>query len=193
MNLRDDLQLIYDWIPENSHVLDLGCGKGELLWALTQYKQCTGYGIEIDTTSVQAAIERGINVIQADLEQGLSAFANDSFDVIILSQTIQAMQDTQAILRDLTRIAKQAIVSFPNFGYWRNRLQIVMGGQMPVSERMPHQWYNTPNIHLCTLQDFELLCGKNHIRILERAVMTAGRRIEKCPNLLGSLAFYRVG
>ncbi|MDO4695915.1 MAG: methionine biosynthesis protein MetW [Neisseria sp.] len=193
MTLRDDLQLIYDWIPEGSRVLDLGCGKGELLSALVGYKGCSGYGVEIDTAGVLASIERGVNVIQADLEQGLLDFDDNSFDILVLSQTIQSMQNTENILRDLTRVAKQAIVSFPNFGYWRNRLQIALAGHMPVSERMPYQWYNTPNIHLCTLQDFELLCAKNHIRILERAVMTGGKRVETLPNLLGSLAFYRVG
>ena len=142
---------------------------------------------------MQAALARGVNVIQADLERGLAAFADHSFDVIVLSQTIQAMQNTETILRDLTRIARQAIVSFPNFGYWKNRLQIALGGHMPVSERMPYQWYNTPNIHWCTLQDFDRLCAQNHIRVLERAVMTGGQRIRHLPNLLGSLAFYRVG
>lgn len=193
MNLRDDLQLIYDWIPENAHVLDLGCGKGELLSALMKQKNCTGYGVEIDVESVQAAIENGVNVIQADLEKGLNIFENQSFDMIILSQTLQAMQDTQVILRELTRISKQAIVSFPNFGYWKNRLQISLFGHMPVSERMPYQWYDTPNIHLCTLADFELLCAKNHVRVLERAVMTGQKRVEYLPNILGSLAFYRIG
>lgn len=193
MNLRDDLQLIYDWIPANAHVLDLGCGTGELLHALMQHKNCTGYGVEIDIGSVQAALERGVNVLQADLERGLDSFADNSFDVIVLSQTIQAMQNTENILRDLTRIAKQAIVSFPNFGYWQNRLQIALCGHMPVSERMPYQWYNTPNIHWCTLSDFDRLCEKNHIRVLERAVMTSDKRVEYLPNLLGSLAFYRVG
>lgn len=193
MILRDDLQLIYDWIPEGSRVLDLGCGKGELLSALVGHKGCSGYGVEIDTAGVLASIERGVNVVQADLEQGLLDFDDNSFDILVLSQTIQSMQNTENILRDLTRVAKQAIVSFPNFGYWRNRLQIALAGHMPVSERMPYQWYNTPNIHLCTLQDFELLCAKNHIRILERAVMTGGKRVETLPNLLGSLAFYRVG
>ncbi|UOP05632.1 methionine biosynthesis protein MetW [Conchiformibius kuhniae] len=193
MTLRDDLQLIYDWIPEHSHVLDLGCGKGELLSALTRHKHCTGYGVEIDADSVQAAIERGVNVIQADLERGLGAFADQSFDVLVLSQTLQAMHNTQAILRELTRIAKQAVVSFPNFGYWHNRLQILLGGRMPVSERMPHHWYDTPNIHLCTLHDFERLCARNNVRILERAVMRGGKRVNRLPNLLGSLAFYRVG
>ncbi|OSI11579.1 methionine biosynthesis protein MetW [Neisseria zoodegmatis] len=191
--LRDDLQLIYDWIPESSRVLDLGCGNGELLSALIQRKQCTGYGVEIDTEGVIASIERGVSVIQADLEQGLQDFGDNSFDILVLSQTIQAMQNTETILQDLTRVAKQAIVSFPNFGYWRNRLQIGLCGHMPVSERMPYQWYNTPNIHWCTLQDFDRLCAKNHIRVLERTVMTAGKRINILPNLLGSLAFYRVG
>ena len=193
LNLRDDLQLIYDWIPANSRVLDLGCGNGELLSALVQYKNCSGYGVEIDTVGVLASIERGINVIQADLEQGLQDFDDNSFDIIVLSQTIQAMQNTENILRDLTRVAKQAIVSFPNFGYWQNRLQIGLFGHMPVSERMPYQWYNTPNIHWCTLQDFDQLCAKNHIRVLERSVMTGGKRVNILPNLLGSLAFYRIG
>lgn len=192
-NLRDDLQLIYDWIPVGSRVLDLGCGRGELLSALVSGKQCSGYGVEIDTDGVLASMRRGINVIQADLEQGLQDFADSSFDIIVLSQTIQSMQNTETILRDLTRVAKQAIVSFPNFGYWRNRLQIALGGHMPVSERMPYQWYNTPNIHWCTLYDFDKLCAMNHIRVLERTVMTAGKRIGILPNLLGSLAFYRVG
>lgn len=191
--LRDDLQLIYDWIPVGSRVLDLGCGDGALLAALVAEKQCTGYGVEIDTEGVIASIARGINVIQADLEQGLRDFDSNSFDVIVLSQTIQAMQNTETILQDLKRVARQAIVSFPNFGYWRNRLQIALGGHMPVSERMPYQWYNTPNIHWCTLKDFDRLCAKNRIDVLERAVMTGGKKIDIMPNLLGSLAFYRVG
>ncbi|OSI07499.1 methionine biosynthesis MetW [Neisseria animaloris] len=191
--LRDDLQLIYDWIPAGSRVLDLGCGNGELLSALIKHKNCSGYGVEIDTDGIIASMERGVNVIQADLEQGLQDFDDNSFDILVLSQTIQAMQNTETILRDLTRVAKQAIVSFPNFGYWRNRLQIGLLGHMPVSERMPYQWYNTPNIHWCTLQDFDRLCAKNHIRVLERTVMTGGKRINMLPNLLGSLAFYRVG
>jgi methionine biosynthesis protein metW len=173
--------------------LDLGCGNGELLAALVGHKECSGYGVEIDTDSVIEAMSRGVNVIQADLEQGLEEFGDNTFDVIVLSQTIQSMQNTEMILRGLMRVAKQAVVTFPNFGYWRNRFQIALGGHMPVSERMPYHWYNTPNIHWCTLKDFDLLCAKNNIRVLERAVMAGNKRVRHLPNLLGSLAFYRVG
>lgn len=191
--LRDDLQLIYDWIPAGSRVLDLGCGDGELLAALAAHKQCRGYGVEIDTDAVLAAMRRGINVIQADLEQGLAHFADNSFDVLVLSQTIQAMQNTETILQEMMRVAAEAIVSFPNFGYWKNRLQIGLLGRMPVSERMPYQWYNTPNIHWCTLHDFDALCAQNRLTVRERAVMSSNRRIRRWPNWRGSLAFYRVG
>ncbi|AHN28686.1 MULTISPECIES: methionine biosynthesis protein MetW [Snodgrassella] len=191
--LRDDLQMIFDWITPNSRVLDLGCGDGELLAALVKHKNCQGYGLEINTNSVLAAMQRGINVIQADLEAGLQHFNDNSFDIIVLSQTIQSMQNTENILQEMKRVAAEAIVTFPNFGYWRNRLQIALGGHMPVSERMPYQWYNTPNIHWCTLQDFDKLCAKNHLKILQRAVMSGNKRISLWPNLLGSLAFYRVG
>ncbi|MCT6884044.1 MAG: methionine biosynthesis protein MetW, partial [Snodgrassella alvi] len=167
--LRDDLQMIFDWITPNSRVLDLGCGDGELLAALVRHKNCQGYGLEINTNSVLAAMQRGINVIQADLEAGLQHFNDNSFDIIVLSQTIQSMQNTENILQEMKRVAAEAIVTFPNFGYWRNRLQIALGGHMPVSERMPYQWYNTPNIHWCTLQDFDKLCAKNHLKILQRA------------------------
>ncbi|PIT52395.1 methionine biosynthesis protein MetW [Snodgrassella alvi] len=191
--LRGDLQMIFDWITPNSRVLDLGCGDGELLAALIKYKNCQGYGLEIATSSVLAAMQRGINVIQADLEAGLQHFNDNSFDIIVLSQTIQAMKNTENILQEMKRVAREAIVTFPNFGYWRNRLQIALGGHMPVSERMPYQWYNTPNIHWCTLQDFDRLCTKNHLKVLQRAVMSGNKRISLWPNLLGSLAFYRVG
>lgn len=192
-SLRSDLQLIFDWIQPESSVLDLGCADGSLLAALMKYKNCQGYGLEIDTEYVLAAMQRGINVIQADLEAGLLHFNDHSFDVIVLSQTIQSMKNTEQILCEMKRVAKEAIVTFPNFGYWRNRLQICFGGHMPVSERMPYQWYNTPNIHWCTLQDFEQLCADNHLVINERAVMSGNRRIGLWPNLLGSLAFYRIG
>ncbi|MBP6561918.1 MAG: methionine biosynthesis protein MetW [Neisseriaceae bacterium] len=190
--LRADLQLIYDWVPSGSHVLDLGCGDASLLAALTRQKATTGYGIELDTEALLAAMATGVNVIQSDLEQGLQTFGDQTFDVVVLSQTIQAMHNTEDILLDMLRVGKEAIVTFPNFGYWRNRWQILKG-QMPVSESMPFEWYNTPNIHWCMVRDFDALCHKNGIKVLERTVMSGGRRIDFWPNLLGSLAFYRVG
>lgn len=192
LNLRADLQLIYDWIAPESRVLDLGCGDGELLAALMQTKHCSGYGVEIDTAGVLAAMQRGVNVIQADLEEGLQAFGDNSFDVIVLSQTLQAMKNTETILQDMLRVASCAVVSFPNFGYWRNRLQIMFGGHMPVSERMPFQWYDTPNIHWCTLKDFDRLCAKNAFSVSDKAVMSGARQIRCWPNWRGSLAFYQV-
>lgn len=193
MQLREDLQLIYRWIEPESKILDLGCGDGALLAALVGQKQCSGYGVELDSQRVIAAMGKKINVIQADLERGLHVFADDSFDLVVLSQTIQAMKNVEFILHEMMRIAQQAIVTFPNFGYWRNRLQLTLGGHMPVSESMPYQWYDTPNIHWCTLRDFDRLCAQNRIAVLERTVMSSGRRIDFLPNLLGSLAVYRIG
>lgn len=193
MQLRADLKLIYDWIPQKAQVLDLGCGSGALLHALMENKEATGYGVELSTKKVLAAMERGVNVIQGNLEEGLPMFdGSQKFDVVVLSLTIQAMQNTENILNEIMRVGKQAIVTFPNFGYWKNRLQI-MQGHMPVSSEMPHEWYNTPNIHWCMLGDFDQLCAKNNIPVLARTVMTNGRQVNFMPNLLGSLAFYRVG
>ena len=190
MNLRPDLRQIYDWVPADSRVLDLGCGDGTLLAALKQ-KRVTGYGVDFDVNNVIASVGNDVNVIQADLEEGLMEFGDDAFDTIVLSQTIQAMKNTEAILIDMLRVAHEAIVTFPNFGYWQNRWQIFRG-HMPVSETIPYQWYETPNIHWCMLGDFEALCEKNRIRIAERKVMDGEKEIHFLPNLRGSLAFYRI-
>ena len=191
MSLRADLQLIADWVKDGSRVLDLGCGDATLLAWLFQNKRVNGYGVEIDPQNVVSAISAGVNVIQGDLEQGLSEFDDNAFDYVILSQTIQAMHHTENILNEMLRVGRKAIVTFPNFGYWRNRWQI-MHGRMPVSDDMPYQWYNTPNIHWCMLGDFEQLCRQNQVVVEERTVMTDGSRVNFMPNLLGSLAFYRV-
>ncbi|NDV13446.1 methionine biosynthesis protein MetW [Crenobacter caeni] len=189
--LRADLALIAGWIAPGSRVLDLGCGRGELLAHLQAERRVTGYGVDFDVDNIVACVGGGVNAVQADLESGLAEFGDASFDVVVLSQTIQAMRHTEAILVEMLRVGREAIVSFPNFGYWRNRWQIV-GGRMPVSDAMPYQWYDTPNIHWCMLGDFEALCAKNGISVLERVVMTGERRVSLWPNLMGSLAFYRV-
>lgn len=187
---RPDFAAIAAWIAPQSSVLDLGCGDGTLLRYLQTNLNVYGYGVEIDAQNVLACFENGVNVIQSDLESGLSGFESGSFDYVILSQTLQAMKNTEKIILEMLRVGKEGIVSFPNFGYWRNRVQ-VLSGHMPVTPGLPYQWYNTPNIHLCTLHDFEALCSQHHINILERRVMNSNKKIRLLPSLWGTLAFYR--
>lgn len=191
--LRSDLRVIATWIKPKSHVLDLGCGKGELLAFLAREKQVTGYGVEIDIEQIIECVRAGVPAIQGDLETGLGEFGDDSFDCVILSQTIQSMQQIECLLKEMLRVGREAIVSFPNFAYWQNRLQVLLKGHMPVSETIPYAWHNTPNIHLCTLGDFERLCEQLNIKIFERRVMDGDAPVEFFPNILGSLAFYRLG
>ncbi|WP_334108212.1 methionine biosynthesis protein MetW [Methylobacillus sp.] len=187
---RHDFALISNWIQPKSKVLDLGCGNGSLLSFLREKLEVKGYGVDKDDRNVLACIGNGVNVIQMDLEAGLAGFDSLSFDYVILSQTLQAMVNTEGVLREMLRVGKQGIITFPNFGYWRHRIQL-MAGHMPVSENIPHQWYNTPNLHLCTIDDFEALCAKMNIRITDRIVINEGDTVNFMPNLLGSLAIYR--
>ncbi len=193
-NQRLDFRIIADWIRPESRVLDLGCGDGTLLQTLAQTKGVSGYGIELDDDHVTACISRGINVIQTDLDAGLSEFDDRSFDYIILSLTLQAVKYPERLLREMLRVGTEGIVTFPNFGYWASRVQL-LGGRMPVSRALPHQWYDTPNIHLCTLQDFEDLCRKENILVLESEVVDHEHRrrlgLRLFPNLLGEIALYR--
>ncbi len=187
---RADLDAIAAWVAPGASVLDLGCGKGLLLKYLQQSRDVRGYGIEISDANVLACVKNSVNVIQSDLETGLAGFDAGSFDCVILSQTLQAMRHTEEIIMEMLRVGRQGIVSFPNFGYWPQRLQI-MRGRMPVSDVLPYLWYDTPNIHLCTLTDFEEFCATHGVRILERIVMQGERRISFAPNLRGSVAVYR--
>jgi methionine biosynthesis protein MetW len=187
---RADLDAIAAWVPPRASVLDLGCGEGLLLKYLKQSREVRGYGIEISDANVLACVKNGVNVIQSDLEAGLAGFDAGSFDYVILSQTLQAMRHTEEIIVEMLRVGRQGIVSFPNFGYWPQRLQI-MRGRMPLSDVLPYQWYNTPNVHLCTLADFEDFCATHGVRILERIAMQDGRRVRVAPNLRGSVAVYR--
>jgi len=188
---RSDFAAIAGWIKPNATVLDLGCGDGLLLKYLKQTRNASGYGVEISDAKVVASVRNGINVIQGDLEQGLAEFETQSFDYVLLSQTLQAMRHTEAIIKEMLRIGREAIVTFPNFGYWRARWQIAIGGHMPVSEELPYEWYDTPNVHLCTLKDFEDFCAEHRIRIAERLVLHESKPIRALPNLRGSLAVYR--
>lgn len=189
---RQDFAIIANWIPFGGKALDLGCGDGALLKFLRDSMEIHGYGVEKDDANWLCCLQNGINVLQMDLEAGLSGFENQSFDTVILSQTLQAMHHTEEIVQEMLRVGKEAIVTFPNFGYWRNRLQIAIGGHMPVSDDLPYQWYDTPNVHLCTIRDFDEFCENHKIQVLERKVITAGGEVHTLPNLRGALAMYRL-
>ena len=171
-------------------MLDLGCGDGSLFAYLRESRGATGYGIEIDDAGVLASIGNGVNVIQSDLESGLAGFDDQSFDSVILSQTLQAMRHTELIVLEMLRVGREAIVTFPNFGHWAHRIQVLLG-RMPVSKNLPYQWYDTPNIHLCTVADFDAFCAAHAFHVLERVVLHDARRVTLLPNLFGSLAIYR--
>ena len=184
---RYDYELIASWIPERSRVLDLGCGDGVLLAGLAATNGVAGYGIEIDDANILASVKNGVAVIQMDIESGLANFADNSFDFVILSQTLQAMRNAGSVLTEMLRVGREGIVTFPNFGYWRHRLDILQG-HMPVSKSLPYKWYDTPNIHLCTVKDFEDLCvqGRRPLRagrvgVVGLGVEGAGAGFLECP------------
>ena len=187
---RADFSTIAAWVAPNARVLDLGCGDGSLLAYLRESRGASGYGIEIDDAGVLASIGNGINVIQSNLESGLAGFDDQSFDSVILSQTLQAMRHIEELVAEMLRVGREAIVSFPNFGHWSHRAQVLLG-RMPVSKSLPFQWYNTPNVHLCTVADFDAYCEQCAFHVLERVVLGDGERVSVLPNLLGSLAIYR--
>lgn len=188
---RVDLDLIESWVPHGASVLDLGCGDGSLLARLTASRGISGYGVEIDDAKVHGCIRNGVNVIQQDLEAGLAMFDDQSFDVVILSLTLQSMRNTETILREIARVGRKGIVSFPNFGHWYHVWSIATG-HMPVSKNLPYEWFNTPNIHLCTVSDFEILAQRIGLIITERQVFANGRPIQWLPNLRGTLAVYAI-
>ena len=194
--MRPELELISAWIRPKARVLDLGCGDGALLAHLRDHRQVTGYGLEIDADNVLRCIEAGVNVIQADLEAGLADFRDTSFDYVLMTQTLQAVRQTESLLDEMLRVGRQGIVTFPNFGFWRFRTQIALRGRMPVGKTLPYQWYDTPNIHLFTLRDFERLCHAKRIDILQRMVLDHDHRPWRhwrlWPNLLGEIALYRL-
>jgi len=191
INTRADFAAIANWIAPNSQVLDLGCGDGSFLQFLQNQKPVHTYGVEIDDVRVLACVQKGLNVIQQDLEGGLALFDDDSFDTVVLSQTLQTIHQTEKILREVVRVGKESIVSFPNFGHWSHRLAVGLG-RMPVSKSLPYQWYNTPNVRVLTVEDFEKLASSLGLQVIDQCILHDGRQVTLMPNFFGSLALFRV-
>jgi methionine biosynthesis protein MetW len=193
--LRNDLVLISQWIVEDSHVLDLGCGDGTLLAHLRDLRHVTGYGLEIDDDNLALCVQAEVNVIHTDLNQGLSDFSDDSFDYVIMTQAIQSIRRPDKLLIEMLRVGREGIVTFPNFGHWQARFSLFFKGIMPMSRALPNEWYNTENIHLCTLKDFERLCRTLDIEVIQRTVVNTKHHttglMRLMPNFFGEIALYR--
>jgi methionine biosynthesis protein MetW len=195
--VRADLQVVADLVPRGSEVLDLGCGDGSLLEHLMRRRECRGYGFEISDDGFHACLERGVPVLQGDIDRGLDDIADGHYDVVILSQTLHALRRPAFVVEEMMRVARMAVLSFPNFGYWPLRATLVLRGRMPVSRELPYPWYDTPNIHLCTLRDFEDLLGERDLTVDRRILLNgdgrpARRRVGRRPNLLAAGVVYRV-
>ena len=194
--MRPDQEIIQRWIEPDSRVLDLGCGDGSLLANLKLTKKVKGIGLEIDSDKIQTCVERGLNVIEQNLDAGLWNFQTDSFDTVLLAQTLQALSHPDQLIDEMLRVGRKGIVTFPNFGNWKSRVYLSSKGRMPVSKFMPHAWYDTPNIHFCTVRDFDALCKEKNIRILERTVVDLKHEgslsMRLLPNLLGEIAIYHI-
>ncbi len=192
-----DIEAIFNnWISNRSTVLDLGCGDGKILSHLQKEKNIQGLGVEIDSKNIQKCIEKGVNVIEHDIDKGLEAISNNSFDVVIMSQTIQTLNNPLLALEEVTRIGKKCIVTVPNFGYWKRRVELMVKGQMPKTVSTHESWHNSDNIHLCTLKDFELLCSELKITIEEKLFMNSSGITKSYlsfgPNLFSSSGIYRI-
>jgi len=194
--MRPDQEIIAQWIEPGSKVLDLGCGDGSLLHHLNSTRNVSSIGLEIDEVNIEKCIRNGVNVIEQNIDHGLSNFQSNSFDTALLAQTLQALSNPHLLIDEMLRISDRGIVTFPNFGNWKSRLYLSLRGRMPVSKFMPHQWYDTPNIHFCTVKDFDALCREQNIRVLERTVVDSRHQgswaMKAWPNFLGEIAIYHI-
>lgn len=189
--LRADLAFIAHWVPNASHVLDLGCGDGVMLDYLQTDKHCIGYGVEIDDDKIPQCIARGVAVVQQDLEGGLAMFEENAFDTVLCLSALQMMKNVEGVLRDIARVGREAIVSFPNFAYWPHRMAL-MGGRMPVSKSLPYEWYDTPNVRCATIYDFQELANEVGLEVLECIALHEGKPVTFLSNWRGSLAVFRL-
>ena len=186
-----NLPAIARLVPRGARVLDLGCGAGRLLAHLQTHHGCTGYGVELDDTNVQACVQRGVNVIQLNLDGGLSMFSDQSFDMVLQIDTLQHLRNAEVMLRETVRVGRMGVVAFPNFGHWPNRLSILRG-RMPVTRRLPYQWYDTPNIRVGTFPDFAALARKNDLHILDAFGLQDGQEVRGLPNLMAGTAVFQL-
>ena len=196
MRIRQDLELITSWVEKNSSVLDLGCGDGSLLKMLKEQKNVSGYGIDYDISQIKVSLDNKINVMQLDLNDGLKNFKNDTFDYVILAQSLQEIKNPEKLLKEMLRIGKEVIVSFPNMGHWNSRFQLFIRGRMPVTRELPFTWHDTPNIHLCTICDFENFCEENNFKVSRSSITSRSNldnfMIKILPNLFGQVALFRI-
>jgi len=193
--MRIDLNEIQHWIQQGSRILDLGCGDGTLLKFLIDTKQVQGYGLEIDAAQINTCIDKGLNVIEQNLDRGLGNFADKSFDTVLMTQALQTLHFPHLVLDEMLRVGKECIVTFPNFGHWKARFYLATRGRMPVSDLLPYEWYDTPNIHFCTFNDFEVLCRERNIKVIHRQVVNeeSGQTLKDfMPNLFGETAIYHL-
>lgn len=194
--MRLDLALVRQWIAPESRVIDLGCGDGELLAHLRDTLNVRGYGLEIDADKITSAIGRGVNVIEQDLNHGLANIENDSFDTLLMAQALQAVQRPDMLLDEMVRVAREVIVTFPNFAHWKTRWYLFYKGRMPVSRALPYGWFDTPNIHLCTMHDFEALCRSKGLKVLDKLAVDQDQQgsilARWFPNLFGEIGIFRV-
>jgi methionine biosynthesis protein MetW len=191
MSEHVNLKAIARLVPEGSRVLDLGCGDGALLDYLQKNRACSGYGVEIDDLNIQACVNRGVNVIQLNLDEGLNMFADQSFDVVLQIDTLQHLRNAEVMLRETVRVGRTGILAFPNFAHWPNRLSI-LAGRMPVTKRLPYEWYDTPNIRVGTFADFAQLALQNELKIIDSFGLQEGQEVRSWPNLMAGTAVFKL-